>query len=52
MLHSFQGALPHLPLPSLDHTLNEVSVFIGFFNLKNYLASSFITTNNNRGRIR
>lgn len=23
MLHSFQGALPHLPLPSLDDTLSR-----------------------------
>ena len=25
MLHSFQGALPHLPLPSLDETVQKVS---------------------------
>ena len=26
MLHSFQGALPHLPLPSLDETVAKVGV--------------------------
>lgn len=47
MLHSFQGALPHLPLPSLDDTLKRVIKNKNLNTLFFFVASKKYSSYNN-----